>query len=129
MNHPFRLLGAVLLALAVLVLAVPGADAGESRVPMPVLAKGKGEKCLEPNDQMRRYHMVYLKHQRDETMYNGVRGLKYSLKDCVDCHSVPAAPGEPPSLKAFCRQCHEYAAVHVDCFTCHSTKPQGSPAP
>ncbi len=128
MTQPFRLLSAVAAALAALILLAPPLSAGDSRVPMPELVRGKGENCLEPNAEMRRYHMVWLKHQREETMHEGIRGNKYSLKACVECHSVPDPknPDAGPSLKPFCKQCHEYAAVSVDCFTCHTTKPQGS---
>ena len=36
---------------------------------------------------MRRNHMELLKHQRDDTVRSGIRGAKYSLKDCVGCHA------------------------------------------
>lgn len=124
MRHISGVLHALVAGLFVLLLGVSTADAGDGRVPLPSLAKGKGETCLEPNAEMRRYHMVYLKHQRDETMHRGIRGNKYSLKACVDCHAVPdpQAPGSKVrTIKPFCAQCHEYAAVHVDCFTCHAS--------
>lgn len=118
----FGLVAAVLLGMA------GPASAGD--VPLPHPAKAfKGDKCVEPSDVMRRQHMNYLKHQRDETLREGIRGEKYSLKDCVDCHAVAQpdiAGGKVRTLKPFCAQCHSYAAVHIDCFECHNpTAPLG----
>ena len=43
---------------------------------------------------------------------------------------VPHASETTGSVAAakddFCVSCHSYAAVKIDCFDCHSTKPQGS---
>ncbi len=83
----------------------------------------KGERCVEDSATMRRDHMRFLRHQRDATVHQGIRGAKYSLKGCIDCHasartgSVAAAPGD------FCVACHSYAAVQIDCFECHASKP------
>jgi hypothetical protein len=92
--------------------------------PLPAIEKARsGEQCVEDTATMRRFHMEFLKHQRDETVHGGIRGAKYSLKDCVACHastktgSVAAAPTD------FCQSCHSYAAVKVDCFDCHTGKP------
>jgi hypothetical protein len=85
--------------------------------------RGAGTQCVEDPVQMRRHHMELLKHQRDATVHGGIRGAKHSLKDCVACHatspsrSVAAAPGD------FCVACHQYAAVKIDCFECHTGKP------
>ena len=96
-------------------------------VPVPVIPAGKGETCVEDIDFMRRNHMDLLKHQRDETVFNGVRTRRHSLKECVSCHVV-AGPGNVPvsasSPKHFCRSCHDYAAVNVDCFQCHASRPE-----
>ncbi len=118
--------------LTVLLLCGVGADAAdvtdstEGRVPLPRPAKGKGESCIEPADIMRRYHMDYLAHQRDETVRQGIRGKKYSLKECVACHAVPE-PGQEKAkaltVEPFCSQCHTYAAVRIVCFECHTDKP------
>lgn len=116
------LIRAFTVVATVLLLAGPAlADGG---VPMPHPAKAfKGEKCVEPNDDMRRNHMNYLKHQRDETLREGVRGQKYSLNQCIDCHAVKSpdvAGGKVRTLKPFCKECHSYAAVSIDCFACHT---------
>ena len=75
---------------------------------------------------MRRYHMTMLKRQRDETVHEGVRGGDFSIKACVTCHAVEGADGQPVSYadpKHFCRSCHSYASVSIDCFECHASKP------
>ena len=107
-----------------LVAAPRTAGAEQSGVPLPVLSKAiKGEQCVEPANVMRREHMNYLTHQRDETLREGIRGKKYSLQQCTECHAT-AAPeieeGKVRTLQPFCTQCHEYAAVKLDCFACHN---------
>lgn len=71
--------------------------------------------------------MKVLLHQRDVTMHEGVRGTQFSLKDCIQCHAVNGEDGHPVSVsspKHFCRSCHDYAAVAVDCFECHASTPE-----
>ncbi|HHK74815.1 MAG TPA: hypothetical protein ENJ57_06585 [Rhizobiales bacterium] len=118
-------LSAILVLLALVFVATP-LSAGESRVPVPHPAmSGKAEKCVAPVPEMRRYHMKYLKHQRVETLRKGVRGNPYSLKACVNCHAVKdKAAGGARTVDAFCGSCHKYAAVTLDCFSCHTNKAQ-----
>jgi predicted CXXCH cytochrome family protein len=88
--------------------------------------KGRGEHCVAPTDVMRRNHMSLMKHQRDETVHEGVRGKPFSLAGCVDCHAVTGSDGQPVSYadaKHFCRSCHDFAAVSIDCFECHASRP------
>ena len=95
-------------------------------VPMPVIPMGLGDSCVEDNNFMRRNHMNLLKHQRDETMLKGVRNKQYSLKECLSCHVVngpDAMPLTVASPQHFCRSCHDYAAVSIDCFQCHASGP------
>ena len=102
------------------------ADDSAGRTPMPTIPKGKGDRCVRDTDFMRRYHMTMLKHQRDETVHEGVRGGDFSIKACVTCHAVNGADGQPVSYadpKHFCRSCHSYASVSIDCFECHASKP------
>jgi len=98
----------------------------EVGVPMPSISAAQGENCVEDTDFMRRNHMDLLKHQRDETMLEGVRGQPYSLRDCLDCHVVKgpdAVPVTAADPQHFCRSCHDYAAVSIDCFQCHASRP------
>jgi len=84
-----------------------------------------GEQCVEDEDFMRRNHMALLKHQRDETVHDGLRTKKYSLRGCLNCHA-PAHPSDgsqPASIESgehFCAGCHVYVAVKLDCFECHA---------
>jgi len=124
-----------LLALAVMafvLLTAPARAHGDEeeggRVPMPNEVEGKGEQCVEPIEVMRRDHMNFILHQRDETMHKGIRTKQHSLKECINCHVQPTADGSYPSIKTkehFCNSCHTYAAVHIDCFQCHATHPVG----
>ncbi len=118
-----RLLPALLLLLAVL----PAAAAEEAgRVPMPVVDSGPAEQCVAPVEFMRRNHMELILHQRDETVYRGIRTRPHSLRNCINCHAVDAA-GQPVALddpRHFCVSCHTYAAVKIDCFQCHAGVPE-----
>jgi hypothetical protein len=119
------LFAAVFVLLALVFSGAP-LSAGESRVPVPHPAmSGKAEKCVAPVSEMRRYHMNYLKHQRVETLRKGIRGKAYSLKGCVNCHAVKdEAAGGARTVEPFCGACHKYAAVTIDCFSCHTNKAQ-----
>ncbi len=105
-----------------------------AEVPMPKPSKAyKGEQCVEPVETMRRYHMDYLMHQRDETVQQGIRGRKYSLTKCIECHATKVASvgngksvggkGQSRTIEPFCANCHKYAAVTIDCFECHTSSP------
>lgn len=124
-----------LLALAVMafMLLTGPARAHEeeegSRVPMPHEVEGKGKQCVQPTEVMRRNHMKFILHHRDQTMHQGIRTKQYSLKECINCHVQPLADGSYPSIHSkehFCNSCHTYAAVHIDCFECHASHPVGN---
>jgi len=107
----------VLLATTIAVADVPTPD-----IPKPADAK----QCVEDTKFMRTNHMELLLHQRDETTRRGIRTKKHSLKNCIACHVVKDASTMPVSAaspKHFCRECHDYAAVKIDCFECHASKP------
>lgn len=93
------------------------------RVPKPVIEAARGGQCVEPVADMRRNHMEYLKHQRDDTMHGGIRGARYSLKACIECHASQQTNSVTAAPTNFCISCHSYAAVKVDCFECHATQP------
>ena len=106
-------------------------ESGDNSVPLPVIARGQGENCVADTQFMRRNHMTMLRHQRDETMREGIRGNQYSLRDCIACHAVmgpDAMPVTVASPQHFCRSCHDYAAVNIDCFQCHASRPEPSVA-
>lgn len=121
MKHLLQILS---LAVLVLTLSAPARAGGDGRVPMPhVPAAAKGERCVEDTAVMRRQHMDFLKHQRDETMRRGIRTEKHSLKQCIECH-VPAEGAAAANGEGhFCMNCHAYVGVTLDCFECHATKP------
>lgn len=109
-------------ALLALTLSAPALAGG---VPKPDIPKAvKGEQCVEDTAVMRRNHMDYLRHHRDDALREGIRTEKYSLKACLDCHVEPAGSTQAAQGEHFCKSCHAYAAVHVDCFECHNTRPE-----
>ncbi|MGO9007495.1 MAG: hypothetical protein ACLQIQ_12480 [Beijerinckiaceae bacterium] len=104
--------------------AIAGDDYG--RTPMPHPPRGKGEHCVADTAFMRRNHMNMLLHHRTEEVRLGVRTEQYDLNRCVSCHAVLGTDGKPVTYansKHFCRSCHDYAAVSLDCFECHASRP------
>jgi predicted CXXCH cytochrome family protein len=120
----------VIVLTVVALLSLVGMTVALSDVPKPDIPKAQGEQCVADTDFMRRNHMTVLRHQRDDTVLKGVRGNPYSLKDCVSCHAVDGADGTPVTVSSpehFCRSCHDYAAVNIDCFQCHASRPNATP--
>ncbi len=116
-----------LAAVIALLFALANASAFAEGL-VPQAPKGRGEHCVAPTEFVRRNHMSMMQHQRDETVHEGVRGKPFSLAGCIDCHAVKGADGQPVTYsdsKHFCRSCHDFAAVSIDCFQCHSSR-QGS---
>ena len=75
---------------------------------------------------MRRNHMNMMFDHRTQAVHEGVRTEKFSLAGCVSCHAVNGSDNKPvayASDKHFCRSCHAYAAVSIDCFECHESTP------
>jgi len=119
------------LVLAFLaVLAFAGGAAADGVGPVVPTASGEPHPV---DENWRANHMVYMKHDRDLTHRDGVRDLaegdaeiKASLAECFDCHAVEDDAGVPVSFedeRHFCRVCHDYTAVTVDCFMCHRSTP------
>ncbi len=84
--------------------------------------------CVAETNDIRRNHMDYMKHGRDETVRDGDRTGQFSLSGCIDCHSARNASsgGFTPvdSEGQFCQSCHAYVAVNPACFQCHRTTPE-----
>ncbi len=102
----------------------PDRDENGNIVPTP-----KGEKCVEPTDVIRANHMKFLLHQRDQTMHKGIRTKQHSLKECINCHATPDENGKIARVfdedsKHFCASCHQAASVKLDCFECHTDRPE-----
>jgi hypothetical protein len=121
-------------ALGALLLTLPLAASGDSDLlPFSTLELAEPQRqfsatqgCVEPEDEMRRNHMEYILHQRDETMHQGVRTRQYSLEECINCHAIKDDSGEylhVEDSRHFCASCHTYAAVKIDCFQCHADVP------
>ena len=83
-----------------------------------------GDHCVEDTAYMRKNHMKLLLHQRDETMHKGLRDGKYSLQKCISCHASTKDNSVIGSDEHFCQTCHTYAAVSLDCWECHASKPK-----
>ncbi len=126
--HPLPILLIALLAwLSGAVFAadeVASSSLGSVAIPQPA-KPGSASECVEPVDVMRREHMKFLMHQRDETVLEGKRDSKYSLTGCMDCHNPTPDDGQVvryPDPQHFCADCHRYASVKIDCFECHADR-------
>ncbi len=113
-------------ALLVLTLSAPaGAEDIGPQIPKAV----QGEECILPADEMRRSHMDQLRHDRDQTLRLGNRDVEFSLKACIACHVDPTeetVAGTQIEGPEFCKSCHDFAGVRLDCFECHTTRPEQS---
>ena len=103
----------------------------QSATPLPVVPEAQArfsdtQGCVEPTEVMRKDHMEYILHQRDETMHKGIRTRQYSLEECINCHVPGDDSGKVVRIDSpehFCSSCHTYAAVNIDCFQCHADRP------
>lgn len=119
----YVLIGFTLLSTSALV------GTAQAETPFPTVHEPSDEskQCIHPEDEMRRNHMNYILHERDETMHEGIRGEPEGLANCIDCHVEPNDKGEIAGIDSeehFCNACHQYAAVQIDCFQCHADRPQ-----
>jgi len=115
----------LVFVFTLLMLAAGPAQAGEM-VPFPTIPKAIGNADVHAGVDIRRNHMKQLLHQRDETMYKGLSTDNERLQGCLTCHAVRGEDGHAVSYqdpKHFCRVCHDYVAVRVDCFECHASTP------
>jgi len=117
-----------LIVVAAALLLSLSVQAGSLLPDIPKAKRKYSEKtlCVKAKGDMRNNHMRYIMHQRDETLRKGIRTTQFSLKECIDCHNAPAEDGKVASAETsehFCSSCHTYAAVSIDCFSCHNDKP------
>lgn len=124
-----RALLAAVLALMVSphLLAAESESSSLGNVVLPnVITPDDAQQCVEATDVMRRDHMEFLLHQRDDTVLEGIRSKKYSLTGCINCHAREKQGGQivrAEDPEYFCTACHKYASVKIDCFECHSDRP------
>jgi hypothetical protein len=119
----------MILGLALALVGATTAQAtGVGDFVVPSSNASSVQNCVEPTEYMRRNHMEVIRHQRDTTVYGGIRSTKHSLAGCVSCHVGYDAAKKPVPINAegqFCDACHDYAAVNLNCFDCHATIPEG----
>ncbi len=123
------------ILVAILLMLPFAASAGEAAHTLPfsdlTIAEparhfSATQACVEPEEEMKRNHMNYILHQRDETVYGGIRTRQYALEECINCHASKDENGEyirVEDTRHFCASCHNYASVKIDCFQCHADVP------
>ncbi|MDJ0806866.1 MAG: sulfur reduction protein DsrJ [Gammaproteobacteria bacterium] len=118
----------ILGLLAGAALAIPAMQAAAQSTYVTKGSKAASEKsCVAETSDIRRNHMDYMKHGRDEVVIDGDRTGQYSLAGCIDCHAAKDASGKylpVDSEDQFCHSCHAYVAVNPACFQCHRTTPE-----
>ena len=118
----------VLVGLFALPMLANSGDLGPA-IPKAKAKASEKTLCVKPVAEMRKNHMKFMLHKRDETLREGVRTKTDSLVECIDCHVTPNEKGEYARIGDdghFCSSCHNYAQVNVDCFDCHSDLPEGA---
>ncbi len=133
--NPYTIAKTLLAPIFVLLIS-PALLAGETEssslgnvvIPQPATPENV-QQCVEPTEIMRREHMNFLLHQREQTVLDGIRTKKYSFTGCIDCHAQPSNDGKIVRFddpEYFCTTCHQYTAVNIDCFECHSDQPSAA---
>ncbi len=115
------------LVAALLLCAPSGATADDARPPQPAIVIANPGHCIAPVEQMRRNHPDMLRHQRDRTVHEGIRGARASLNACIRCHASRVNGSVLGTGENFCQGCHQYVAVRLDCFECHQAAPAALP--
>ncbi|MDE2089766.1 MAG: Hdr-like menaquinol oxidoreductase cytochrome c subunit [Gammaproteobacteria bacterium] len=121
-----RAASALGLFFTLLFAAAAGHALAADRVPVPLIPKAKSGPCVRDPVWMRRNHMTLLLHKREEIVHEGLANSKDRLERCINCHASTTADGKPIPIDQpgqFCYNCHKYAGVKIDCFSCHSALP------
>ena len=108
------------------ILIISPLQAGDTSHIHPKIPKANGENCVRDTEFMKKNHMEFLFERRDLVVIQGVRSKRESFNMCLSCHAVKNSEGIPVSHKNpqhFCRTCHDFAAVKIDCFECHLSVP------
>lgn len=117
----------LVLAFLAVVAFAGGAAAGGLA---PAVPAATGNPHPEGSEYWRKHHMELMQHQRDLVLREGDREIEASIGQCFDCHAVTDDAGAFVTVeddRHFCRVCHDYAAVRVDCFSCHRSTPDPDP--
>jgi predicted CXXCH cytochrome family protein len=122
------LLCSMLSGLSLVSMNLVFADASEV---LPGSRAAGLESCVIPDtEDMRRNHMEYLYHRRDQTVHQGIRTHGddvISMRGCVACHAAKNDQDQYVPVNdegQFCQTCHQRVAVELDCFDCHRTTPE-----
>ncbi|NCO39898.1 MAG: hypothetical protein COZ06_33125 [Armatimonadetes bacterium CG_4_10_14_3_um_filter_66_18] len=121
MNDRPKIVGGIVVFLAVVTLPIWFTLAAGNPAHRPQPELPAGGQCVEPSEFMRDRHMELLNQWRDAVMrhnqwrYRAADGKEYAMSlsnTCLSssCHSSKAR---------FCDRCHSYANVNPNCFDCH----------
>ena len=123
-NYKFMWLAVTIVVCASMVGVFADSPAD---IPPPKAKYNDKTLCVEPVEIMRKQHFEFILGHRDRTVIEGIRTTQYSLNACIDCHITPNAQGKYARYSEethFCADCHQFAAVSIDCFQCHADRPK-----
>lgn len=115
----------ILLLIPAGVAAKEVLQAGWTRTQPDFSKLARAHKVMDQTIMVRN-HPLFLMNHRAMVVYKGKRVATDTIEQCVTCHAVKGADGLPVGYddpKHFCRTCHIKAAVTIDCFECHNSKP------
>ncbi|GAB6049286.1 hypothetical protein JCM16106_01300 [Hydrogenophilus islandicus] len=103
---------------ALLIAGVIAAAAAVAGPPKVTVYPERGS-CIDDPQKMRRDHHAMLHQQKNRTVMLGERDAKVNFQQCIACHASAETRSVAAGPNDFCVACHQYAAVKIDCFTCH----------
>ena len=127
-HRRWKLIGAALAAVLLIpagVAATSVAAEGWTKAQPDFSKLARAHKADDPT-VMIRSHPSFLFGHRSVVVYTGARTPSNTIEQCVTCHITKGSDGEPVDIdnsKHFCVACHYKAAVTIDCFECHNSKP------
>ena len=105
----------VLLAFPIWYVAATGKA---NYVPEPEIVTQETQ-CVESTEYMRKKHLILLEEWKHRVVRDGMEyyvasdGKDYKIGltgTCLSCH---------PNKAEFCDQCHDYAGIEPNCWSCH----------
>ncbi len=118
------------MALAVFLWGIafcPAVSAADAPVPQQKLIRGHWS---ENKEIMQKNHQDLLKGRMNAEYPLDMTQKNISIEQCVTCHVQRGQDNMPVSAdnaNHFCRECHTFNKVSVNCFQCHASLPASDP--
>lgn len=113
------------MLVPILIIVDHGFSQGWTQPPVNLAKLPADHPGDEPN-VMIRDHPAFLLSYRTAFVHSSTEIPFGNLEGCVTCHVTNDASNKPVGFddpRHFCRSCHNTAAVSIDCFECHQSRP------